>query len=140
MLRFDSFNKLYTVSNEEGYSPESNLCTLMIPKLLPWSSIFVQDSGICLTKEKCYTYSANDLTSFIVHDLQVFREKLFKDCLVIGKFSFVQLDEVKLWRVELCSKPIPKVDITYKNNEIQVIKSYISPEDYRNKVCLKYMF
>jgi len=135
MLKFDNCNKLLFISNE---SKSFNSLTSRAPLLLwyeaGWSTIFLRKEAY---KDN---FEAKLFISCLIQDLQLFRDKIFKDCLVIGKFSFVQINEVKLWRKELCSKPILRVDVIYNNNEIQVIRSYISPKDYRDKFCLKYTF
>jgi len=142
MLKFDNLNRFLIISNKKDYWPGKNKFEkLNRQPLLVWYDDYHR-SDLCLKKENSTyeKFEINMFTTCLIQDLQLFRDELFKDCLVIGKFSFVQLDEIKKWRVELCSKPIPRVDITYNNNEIQAIKSYISPKEYRDKVCLKYMF
>ena len=133
MLRFDNSNKLFYFSNKGNFQTEVSRTPLLL-----WCE--ESRSTLSLRKEKYTEFEAKLLTTCLIQDLQLFRDELFKDCLVIGKFSFVRHDEIKLWGAELCSKSIPIVDITYNNGEIQVIKSYISPEEYRDKICFKYMF
>lgn len=139
ILKFDSFNKLLVAP--KFFWSGDRFSLLGRKKFLLWNENSYNNAIKLITNYDTYEhFDINLFTTYLLQDLQLFRDELFKDCLVVGKFSFVQLDEIKKWRVELCSKPVPRVDITYNNGEIQVIRSYISPEEYRDKVCLKYMF
>lgn len=123
ILKFDSFNKLLVAPKSTEISwPGDRLLFLGKKRFLSWNENRHNNGIKLVTNYGSYENFHIDLfTTYLLQDLQLFRDELFKDCLVVGKFSFVQLDEIKKWRVELCSKPIPRVDVTYNNNEIQVV-------------------
>ena len=138
MLRFDDFNRLLIVSNKKDYWPGKNKFNkLSRQPLLMWYDDYHR-SDLCLKKESSTyeKFETNMFTSCLIQDLQLFRDELFKDCFVIGKFSYVQHECGEKY----LKRKVPRVNITYNNNEIQAIKSYISPEDYQYDYCGIYTF
>lgn len=135
ILKFDSFNKLLVAPN--FFWSKDRFSLLGKKMFLFWNENSYNHAIKLITNYDTYEqFHISLFTTYLLQDLQLFRDELFKDCLAIGKFSFVQLEAGENW----LKNNIVKVDITYNNGEIDAIRSYISPEDYRQKYLSIYRF
>lgn len=137
MLRFDETNKLIALSKTSHYWSGSSFSALSRKPLLQWKDdSFASSLSLKNNHESYKDFGLKLFTTSLILDLQLFRDELFKNCLVIGKFSFVQLETGENW----LKNSVVKVDVTYNNGEINAIRSHISPEDYRQEYLSIYRF